>query len=112
MKLRLEREDAELIVQMLVERLHPKGAAPEQSSPVNDLDNWIRAEDLHKRKLFSKSTLHRYYNEGRIGKSTLGGLSFFYIPDIVGLLEAAHIKKEVAAGIGKILRERTRNGKH
>ena len=106
MKLSIEREDAELIVQMLVERLHPKGAAPEQRSPVHDLDNWIRAEKLYAKDGFSKTTLNKYYKQGKIGKSTIGGISFYYIPDIQNLLESHYVKKDVAAGVAEDLRKR------
>lgn len=102
----LNEESADLLARQIAKHLYPKGANSEQSSPVNDLNNWIRAEDLYSKNLFSKATLNKYYKQGLIGKSTIGGLVCYKISDITGLLEAAHIKKESAEGIGKDLRDR------
>ena len=76
---------------------------PKERPQVNkSLDDWIRAEDLYNKHLFSQSTLSRYYRKGLIGKSTIGGVSCYYIPDIVSLLESKYVKKEE---IQKMLRK-------
>ena len=106
LKLELDEQSADLLAKRMVAQLYPKAADPEQSSPINELRNWIRAEDLYDQKLFSKTTLNKYYNHGLIGKSTIGGSTFYYVPHILGLLEAAHVKKDVMESIGNKMREK------
>lgn len=106
LKLELDEQGADLLAQRIVAQLYPKGVNQDQSNPINDLKNWIRAEDLYKMKLFSKTTMHKYYNKGMIGKSCIGGTSFYRIQDVIGLLEAAHVKKEVTVQLAKNMRER------
>lgn len=107
MQIKLDKEDVQLIAQSVAEMLHPKRIPPVQGSPIQDLKNWIRAESLYEHKLFSASTLNRYYKKGLIGKSIIGGISFYKISDILELLESKHVKKEVTTGIGEILKEKT-----
>lgn len=78
-------------------------------NPSNDrqpdgLKNWIRAEFLYEQKIFSKTTLNKFYKEGLIGKSTIGGMAFFKVSDIEALLERHHVKKEHVQRIGRTLR--------
>jgi hypothetical protein len=108
MRLEFSKDDLEAIAEAVARRMM-QVQKPKPPEPVDDLRNWIRQKDLLELKLFGKSTLNDYYNKGLIGKTDTGGATLYYIPDIVGLLESMHYRKEAAAEIGEKLR--SKNGK-
>jgi hypothetical protein len=73
-------------------------------SPIDELRNWIRADDLYSRGLFSRPTLVKYHKKGLIGRSTIGGAVFYYIPEILELLRMNHYKPEAIQRISDDLR--------
>lgn len=105
MKIKLDREDIPLLAKAIAEELRPKNT-PAERHPLNDLDNWIRADDLYSRKLFSRPTLNRHHQKGVVGKSTVGGAVFYYIPDILGLLKMNYHKPEAIQQISEELKSK------
>lgn len=103
MKIQYDKEDLREVVEAVAAEMI-KGQA-KTSSSINDLNDWIRADDLYSRKLFSKATLIKYHKKGLIGKSTIGGTVCYYIPDILQLLKANYYKPEAIDRISDELRK-------
>lgn len=93
MELQFSETELSRIAEILASKLSP-AAKPQ---PKVSLDDWIRADDLYERKLFSKTTLNAFYHKGLIGKSTIGGVVCYYIPDVIKLLKDHYVWKSEEA---------------
>jgi hypothetical protein len=103
MKLEFDKEDLREIVQAVAaEMIGAQSKALD--NPIDELRNWIRADDLYSRGLFSRPTLVKYHKKGLIGRSTIGGAVFYYIPEILELLRMNHYKPEAVHTISEELK--------
>ena len=107
MEFKLSKEDADQIAEAVVNKLLQGIKQPEKPHPLEELDNWIRAEDLYSRNLFTAPTIRKYHAKGLIGKSTIGGTVCYYIPDILNLLKMNYYKPEAVEKISDKLRAKT-----
>lgn len=104
MELKITQEDADLIADAVVKKIL-MGREPEpKTNPFDELRNWISQKDLLEVLPFGRGTLYNWYNKGLIGKVYTGGATFYYLPDILNLLESMHFKKEAVHQISDELR--------
>lgn len=102
MKIEFTKEDYSEIAKALAGQL----IKTDKPAAALSLDDWIRAERLEEKGLFSMPTIRKYHKKGLIGKSTIGGTVCYYIPDILGLLKMNYHKPEAIEKISNDLKNR------